>query len=194
MDKRSGLSGALFAAAVLCMVAATAVTATTGEENTFPAAEPGLSGAELDEVLSGVSPDLDNTAIATEIFNRVNAKRAASGKAPLTRTLDTSAQNWAEHMRDKKKLSHYLAPGVHGQNVATMVSGNGVTFACGGAPHNVPDTEVGIAKFTMHQFMKHDACMGNGHRKNILRGSFHSIGVGVAYGSHRYWICQNFAY
>ncbi len=148
-----------------------------------------LQGQEI-----GVS-SLDTGLIADYIIARVNNARANRGLPPLAESgyLNGVAQAHSDHMVATKSLHHDALPFSGGENVGTMLPGR-VYIPCPRTLHSVPNTEDGIAKFMMHAFMRHDRCQANGHKKNILRASFHTIGVGVSYGYSRYWITQDFGY
>ncbi len=184
------------AAVLLCVVCpgVAASEKTSGSSDLVTGLGFDIQVADLTGI--GVSAPLDTDLIEYYIIQRVNSARTSRGLSALSESsyLDGTAKTHSDHMASLNNLHHDLPLAWSGgENVANMLPGR-VYIPCPRRIHNVPNTEDGIARFTMHAFMSHDRCQGNGHKKNILRASFHTIGVGVSYGYGRYWITQDFAY
>lgn len=182
---------------IICFLTAYPVFADTEDsilENPFPGGIAVEKATGMEALESGeLQTELNCAIIATKIFNIVNNRRVAAGKATLTRTaiLNQRAKLHSDWMASNNILQHGHLVGINAQNIATMCSGN-VYFDCNGGLHTVPNTNQGIATYTMHAFMAHDQCHNNGHRKTILSSAYTRIGVGVTYGHGYYWVTQDF--
>lgn len=112
------------------------------------------------------------------LLSAVNAERARWGLGSLTwdSSLASRAQSWSEAQASADSLSHGDAPSPGGQNVAHRYS-------------SVGQTESSAAAWA------HSAWMTSpGHCKNILHGSWQSMGAGAASvdGGLTWYLTENF--
>ena len=116
------------------------------------------------------APQVTAAPTVADVLYRVNIARMAHGLAPLTRHdgLATSAQRWAEHLRDTntfehgawaERISEYYA---HWRTIGENLAAGYVT-----------------AQDAVDGWMDSD-----GHRANILNAEFEEAGVGYAAGGY----------
>jgi Cysteine-rich secretory protein family/IPT/TIG domain len=106
-----------------------------------------------------------------EVLARVNQFRQANGRAPVARNsaLDVSAQLHSEDMAHRNVMSHY---GANGSNPAQRIHAAGYVWQTWG--ENV------AYGYTTPAAVMNGWINSPGHRANLLNGSFHEIGIGVA--------------
>jgi len=100
-------------------------------------------------------PMTPGNGIAQDLFDRVNAERAARGLAPLSydHGLEQLATDWAAHMASAGLSHNPKLPGDVGENVATGQTNSGQV---------------------------HASWMGSdGHRRNLLSEGYGSVGIGI---------------
>ena len=123
-------------------------------------------------------------AMEAEIVRLVNVERSRAGVAPLveSNSLSTGSQAWSSHLTTSSTFQHDPNLEWHvGENIAQNYWLGGYTTA----------TAREHAAEMMNQWMN-----SSGHRANILRDSYHQIGVGVAlignltYGTQRFSILE----
>ena len=148
----------------------------------------GLTATRIDEP----SVDLDEpigsaqwvAAMEAEIVRLVNVERGRAGVAPLVEnsSLGSGSRAWSAHLTTASSFQHDPNLEWHvGENIAQNYWLGGYTTA----------TAREHAAEMMNQWMN-----SSGHRANILRESYHQIGVGVAltgnltYGTQRFSILE----
>jgi putative cell wall-binding protein len=124
-----------------------------------------------------ISPASAPTASAAEqedkVLSRVNAERAANGLGPLTRdaSIEAAAEEWAQHLSDSGTFVHSTSEW-RSARIPAGWNSQGENIAKG-----YPN-----ADSVMTGWMNSE-----GHRANILRGSYTRTGIGyVAAGN--YWV------
>ena len=123
-------------------------------------------------------------AMEAEIVRLVNVERGRAGVAPLVEnsSLGSGSRAWSAHLTTASSFQHDPNLEWHvGENIAQNYWLGGYTTA----------TAREHAAEMMNQWMN-----SSGHRANILRESYHQIGVGVAltgnltYGTQRFSILE----
>jgi uncharacterized protein YkwD len=123
-------------------------------------------------------------AMEDEIIRLVNVERSKAGVAPLTEntSLDNGSRGWSSHLSTSSTFQHDPNLDWHvGENIAQNYWLGARTTA----------TARQHAAEMMDQWMN-----SSGHRQNILRESYHQLGVGVAlsgnltYGTQRFSILE----
>ena len=107
-----------------------------------------------------------------DFANRVNALRASVGVGGLTvhPVLTAKAEAWAQHMADSGCLCHSNLP-------------DGVTVGWRKLGENIGR---GPSVASIHDALVHSAL----HYANMVDGTFHWIGVGVAYGNGQMYVAE----
>jgi uncharacterized protein YkwD len=140
-----------------------------------------------------------STAAIAQVLALINQARAQAGRPALTVSagLGTSAARHNAVMAAGCGLSHQCPgePALGDRETAA-----GVRWAAagenigGGGP--VPDSSAAIARMAagLTQSMLNERPPGDGHRANILNGSFRHIGIAVARdGAGTVWLTQDFS-
>ncbi len=111
-------------------------------------------------------------------FGYINADRAAAGVAALrwSSSLANTARSWASHLAD----NHVTGSDIHH---STIWKNGENLYWISGTPSG------GIAARANTAFMN-----SSGHRANLLRASFHSVGVGIAHSDTGWYVVQNFSF
>ncbi len=111
-------------------------------------------------------------------FGYLNRARANAGLPGLAWSsgLANTARSWARYLADNNVTGsdiHHSTIWKNGENLYWISGGSGGDLAV----------------------RAHNAFMASsGHRANILRSSFHSVGIGVAHGSGGWYLVQNFSF
>ena len=146
-------------------------------ERSFPSPRGGVPGQAR-----GIMPE-ELEELRTEIVEAHNRIRTEAKLRKFTpsRRLTAAAQNHAEDMAARKKMTHI---GKNGSSSADRVKARGYRYLRAGE-------NVAAGYFTVERVMK-GWMDSRGHKKNIL-GGFSEIGVGCAVDEDgkRYW-CVNF--
>ncbi len=110
-------------------------------------------------------------------FSYLNQARADAGLPGLawSTSLANTARYWAKYLADNNitgSAIHHSTLWTNGENLYWISGGSGGDLA----------------------LRAHNAFMGSdGHRANILRDSFHSVGIGIAHGPGGWYLVQNFS-
>lgn len=108
----------------------------------------------------------------------LNGARSSNGLPSLSWSggLANRARAWAKYLADNNCTGSEIGHSViwtNGENLYWISGGSGGDLAV----------------------RAHNAFMASsGHRANILRSSFHSVGIGVAHGSGGWYLVQNFSF
>jgi len=107
----------------------------------------------------------------------LNQARSSAGLPSLawSSSLANTARAWAKYLADNNCSGSEIGHSVlwtNGENVYWISGGSGSDLA----------------------LRAHNAFMGStGHRANILRASFHHVGIGIAHGAKGWYLVQNFS-
>ena len=160
--------------------------------------------------LANYLPKPVNTSdVELAIYRETNSQRAANGLRPLKfdEELSVIAREHSKDMADNKFFSHTNLKGEdpsaraarHGYNAEKSLGGGvfsiGIAENIGKMPTGsvegvgyVSSDASSIAKAQVESWMS-----SPGHRANILNSQYDTIGIGVAYDGHLYYIStQNF--
>lgn len=147
------------------------------------AAKPQSAAAPVD-LNEPIGPAQWAAVMENEIVRLVNVERARAGVSPLVKnsTLASGSRAWSSHLTTSSNFQHDPNLEWHvGENIAQNYWLGSYTAA----------TAREHAAEMMNQWMN-----SSGHRQNILRESYHQIGVGVAltgnltYGTQRFSILE----
>ncbi|WP_061962844.1 S-layer homology domain-containing protein [Demequina aurantiaca] len=135
---------------------------------------------------SAVHAASSSTQVGSDyILSATNSYRDSNGRSDLTRdsSIDSVAQRWAQKMLASDSLSHNPSFGSQMPQQGLGAWGENVAYACGYGGVK------GNAATIMNGWKKSD-----GHRKNMLNGSYSHIGIGFAYdgGSDCAFAVQDF--
>ncbi len=110
-------------------------------------------------------------------FAKLNGARSAAGLSTLSwsSSLANTARAWAKYMADNNCSGSEIGHSV------LWTNGENVYWISGGAGSD-------LATRAHDAFMK-----SSGHKANILRPTFHHVGVGVAKGANGWYLVQNFS-
>ena len=147
----------------------------TPEDDGTEEETPEDDGTEEDEEDGQISQ------MAAAVVDLVNQERAAAGLAPLS--VDVTVSRAAQE-RAQELVTTFSHTRPNGTSCFTVLQEYGVSYM--GAGENIAAGQRS-AQEVMHAWMNSE-----GHRANILNGSFTEIGVGVyTVGGTTYW-CQLF--
>ncbi|MFC4403411.1 CAP-associated domain-containing protein [Gracilibacillus xinjiangensis] len=120
----------------------------------------------------------------SQLFDLTNAARVVHGKRVLawTESVKETARHHSEDMASNNYFSH---TNLDGETPFDRLTSDGIDYRMAGE---------NLAAGQSSSIFAHEGLMNSlGHRKNILKGDYHSLAVGVAFGSDaRPFYTENF--
>ncbi len=147
-------------------------------------------------------PAINQSTLANYALQLINNDRAKYGLAPVTLTVEPSAQQHAESMLQGGYFSHWDLYGMKPYMRYTLVGGNGsvtenlayeYASECGvlGCTGSVNPNE-SLQKMEYNMMYNDSICCNNGHRDNILDPNHNQVSIGVAYNSSTVYLVEDF--
>jgi uncharacterized protein YkwD len=130
--------------------------------------------------LAPPKPSSRETALAKEVFDRVNVERRARGLAPLLwdGELAASASSWSRDM---------AGGGFRHSNLRTAMEAHGDRYSRLGENIYAGSGTYGDAGSSHTAWMR-----SSSHRTNVLQSGFTSVGIGVYCDGGTAWVTQHF--
>ena len=145
---------------------------------------------------------INQSQLANYTLGLINQDRAQYGLAPVTLSIESSAQQHSEAMLYYGYFSHWDTFGLKPYMRYTLFGGTGAvdenvayetSESCGllGCTGNInPESALQTMEYNM---MYNDSvCCNNGHRDNILNPEHNQVSIGVAYNASTIYLTEDF--